>query len=398
MAPAETEGSAAAATVDASASESAQGEAQPIDIIDAIASRVAADEAAAGEASPETADGTDEPEEETTEETAEDEATEEEAEAESEESEQEATEEEAEAESEDDESEEEAEEETEEEEEPADLRKLKLDPKTRAAVQRVIAREIGKARGRYKEAEAKVTELTTTVEAAKQEKQEYESLVTELKAAKVVPAPTRQDPLVAHDSLDSLQRLEETSRAFKRWATLHPNGGPCEMIKGNDGQPEHLSAEQVAQLRANVDDDLDVHIPRRRMFLQEDRKYTEQCTALFPQLREKTHELTIATNDILANAPEFKRFPGARMGAVYYELGRRLVEKHQGKAWDVATGKFQPSAPAAKKRVPPRPVKTGPVPVASAPARTSQRPSTVPKDATLRDDDVTTALAERFGG
>jgi hypothetical protein len=276
-----------------------------------------------------------------------------------------------------------------------------LDPKARAAAQKVIDRELGKIRAKKQAAEAKATELEATATAAKAEAEQLRASVASLEASRVVPRATPQDPLVAYTSDEALGRLEQDSRAFKRWAIQHPEGGPCPLLLDDAKKPVDLTQQQVRAMVATIEEDLDVHIPRRRVFLQADAEYEKRTVQLFPQLNTPTHELTVAVNDILRTAPDFKRFPGARMGAVYYELGRRLVELHKEKAWEVAAAKPKPAPrPGEPARRPvQKPVRAAPLPAAAAPARVSPRQATAVKgDANLSESAVVDTLAARFGG
>lgn len=374
-------------TADASATETGEQTADAqADVIDVLASRFSdAEQSADEEAEPET-------EEEEAQADPEAEEGSEEQEAEADESE---PSDEAEEKPEEEEAEEEAEEESEDSEDVPDLKKL--DPKTREVVTKILSREMGKVRAKKREAEAKAAELETSLASVRQEAETIKARAVELEAAKVVPMPTATDPLSQFTTAEALTRLENDNRAFRRWATQNPDGGTCPLMRDDDGKPVELNAHQVRNLIANVDDDLDVNIPRRRAYLAENAKYDEQVNTLFPQLKEPHHELSLAVNDVLKNAPELKRFPGARMGAVYYELGRRLVEQHQGKAWEVATRKPAPATPAASKRIPVKPerFKPGPVPAAQSPARVNK--SAPVRNGSLQDQDVTDVLASRFG-
>jgi len=393
MAPAEApEAAAAAAPAGDSSPESAQTDQAPVDLISRL-ERIASQEASStteeevedssvATADEEEDDGQpdpgDEPEEQQEQETDEESETETET---------------------DEQAEDEEAKDDEDPEEDPDIDLKDLDPKARKAAQKVIQREIGKIRSKKQAAEARAAELESKVNGYESETTELKAALSNLEAAKVVPKPTAQDPLSQYTSHESLERLEQDERAFSRWVTLNPDGGPCPFVLGDDKKPVELTREQVLSMKATLDEDLAVHIPRRRAFIEADAKYDANTVELFPQLKDKTHALTVAVNDILRNAPEFKRFPGARMGAVYYELGRRMVEAHKGQAWDLAVGKPAPAPKPAAQRIPVKGKhRPAPVPAASSPARVPRSKAAVATGEPLNDDAVVDSLAARFGG
>lgn len=285
--------------------------------------------------------------------------------------------------------EDESEDEDPEEEEPAKRFSLKSLPKeAQKEVQRIIDKRVGKAVHQLKEAKATATQ-------AEERAKSLETQINQLAAEKVVPAPTRNQPLSMMTSDDALNQLEQDSWEFKQWAIQNPQGGECPLFKDKDGNPVELNAEKTRSMLAIVEADLGRSIPQRRAFLRTDAEYSKVAMQAFPDLKDPNSELSMAVNGVLRAVPELKAIPGHKLGAAYYEIGRRIFEKHQTQTWAVVQRLLSQKPATNGQRIKPKQekVKPKPVPAARRPAPTSQRPAVrAGSDANIED-----VLASRIG-
>lgn len=398
FAPAEAEAEAAAVPAEATASEPAtedDAQTSETDIISALSERFQQHDIDHSPSDPDSADEAEVEEEETGD------NPEAQLEEESEESEEDTEEETEESEEEDpeDTEEESEEEDTEEEEEKFSLKDLPREQRER--VQEIINQRVGKITAKQKTAQAEAEKATKLAETHEARAKSLEAQVNELAASKIVPAPTRDNPLTTLTTDDALKELEQQAWQFKQWAIQNPDGGECPLFPGKDGEPSQLSAEKTRQMLATVEADLGRHIPQRRAFLKTNAEYDKVATQAFPDLADSKSEFSQAVNSVLRAVPELKAIPGHKLGAAYYEIGRRIFEKHQGNTMQVVSSLLE-AKPAAKKesRLQPKKgkVQARPVPAARRPAATRNRPSATRSGSeTMSEDDVINALSERLG-
>lgn len=183
-----------------------------------------------------------------------------------------------------------------------------------------LYRDLKKTRQRAQEAEAKLSELQAQVAQVPQ----LQAALSQLQAAKVVPAPTAQDPLATVQTAEALQEVEAFAQQLKDWIDDNPEGGPCPLFPGRDGQPTEVDEVGLKNLRAKVRADLRA-IPQRRDYLQRKAQTEAMLVKEMPELSDPNHEINLRVNQILASTPELKRLPEHRLGAFFYEIGRRVT-------------------------------------------------------------------------
>jgi hypothetical protein len=272
-------------------------------------------------------------------------------------------------------------------------------------------------RKRFDKVVAQRNEAREKLEAAEAAKAEAERVKADaekraqaLEAERVVPAPSREDPLSEFTEAESLDRLEENARELRDWLELNPEGGEYRFSGAKE--PVEISEDRAKQLRLQVRRDLEQHIPKRREYLKQDRELSGRVAEeAFPALKDKHSEFSGKVHEVIRSFPEIKRLPGHRLAASYYALGMMAFEKHGNRAFDVvvkgaakpasngesANGESVNGSSVKKKKAPAK--KRGPVPAVAGrpPPRGSGSSSAYEGGKNLGRSDVEGILAERLG-
>lgn len=251
--------------------------------------------------------------------------------------------EEAEAEAESDEDEE-ADDEEEPEEAEDDSEESEEDDAEKADGTKGLYRDLKKTRKRAQEAEARVQELEAQVASVDTVRAELEAL----RAERVVPAPTEQDPLPGVMDAKELDGLQSFATQLQDWTEDNPEGGTCPLLTDKDGSPRELDADAVRAIRAQTRRDLRA-IPGRRAYLEQFAQTEKVLADAFPEVADPKSELSLRLNTIISSIPEVKRKPGYKLAALYYDLGRQVIEAKGREALSfVKTLKTAPKKPKAK--------------------------------------------------
>lgn len=215
--------------------------------------------------------------------------------------------------------------------------------------QKTVGKLIAKARSKaLAKNEAKLAELSATAEQVPELEAARDSLedeLSELRAAKTVPAPTAERPLAALTSTEDLRTYVQNARTHLR--ELRSNPDEVQVPDGQGGQ-RYLTEAEVQSRIASLQDRLEFDVPEHRDFLRDRAKADQKLEADFPELAQAKSPLTREVNKVLAAQPQLKLMPDARRKALTLALGEKLLAQHGAKAYAVATGKAAPAAKAAK--------------------------------------------------
>lgn len=192
-------------------------------------------------------------------------------------------------------------------------------------------------------------------------RQQIEQLQQELAEAKAQPPaplePTPDNPLADIASDRDLAAREREQRELRRWALTHPQGGT---IKGPKGDIE-ISAERAAEIIADTEEMLQVHIPARREFLRHNAQLEQQAVQDYPWLKAKNTQGAVAIDSMLREFGHMRLrdIPGIRGSLADLYIGQiiRAQNKRQaGTAPAAKKGAPAPKAPAtpAGQRPPPK--------------------------------------------
>ncbi|QYY35308.1 hypothetical protein [Ruficoccus sp. ZRK36] len=188
-------------------------------------------------------------------------------------------------------------------------------------------KEISDHRKRSREAQSKVAEAEEQVATANKSLKAVQAELDEVRAKRIVPAPTAQNPLSAVEDIDA---YEEDIFRLQVWLERHPEGG--EYTHPGADQPTTYTDEQIPELKALVQKDLLRNIPRRREYIAAEQKFEGQTRQAFPQLDKEGHWLAKDVNMLYGKLPEVKRYPAHRGALVRQAVGGKLIELFGPKA------------------------------------------------------------------
>lgn len=183
---------------------------------------------------------------------------------------------------------------------------------------------------------------------------EIETLKAEVAEAKARPlapaAPTPDNPLADVSDEDALAKAEESYRAAKRWARLHPDGGT---IVDGQGKEIEVSREKALQMLTDAEEMLETHIPARREFLRNDRHLSTEAEQDYPWLKQKTSAGYVAVQRMLTvyGNTRLRDIPGIRGSLADLFVGSVIRSNQKQKAPQGAAAAAQG---AAKKTAVPR--------------------------------------------
>lgn len=216
------------------------------------------------------------------------------------------------------------EEESEESEEDEEEEETEEEPEERGLPKAAI-KAIQKARKRAQAAEAELNE-------AKPRLQAMEGELVQLRAAKVVPQATPENPLAEYDDPETLAGFEQRMQDFRDWLDLNPDGGE---YTWPNGQKWEVEPEQVRNYQVQLRRDLERNIPARKEYFAKRAGVDAHLEKLYPVLKDPTHPLSVGINRALAAMPELKRNHTARADALLYTLGAELVTAFRGREGDL---------------------------------------------------------------
>lgn len=197
------------------------------------------------------------------------------------------------------------------------------EPEQRGWPEKAIA-EVSKLRQRARAAEAEREALTAERAALTAERDA-------LRAAKVIPAESREHPMP--DVLDeqTLRDRQKSAELVKDW--LDDNwyalqGGErleCPLIKAN-GKPIEVDAALAQRLRDATRADLRA-IPQRQAYLQACTNAERQLLKDYPELKDPQHPLAKQMHSLVQMFPEIKRVPTFQWALLDAAVGQTLRTK-----------------------------------------------------------------------
>jgi hypothetical protein len=207
-------------------------------------------------------------------------------------------------------------------------------------------------------------ELERKLQATESERTKLQGEVERYKAA---PAPDPPVPIAvdvrdpAGHLLDDgqIDQAYTQARFFRRWCEDNPEGGVRQIPDGKGGlQTVELTPEQVRTMRRAAEDDIEVHLPKRREYLKVEATQTMKALREFPWLSQPDSPLFAKFRKAVTE------FPALRLRPDWVEAAATFVEGHE----TVETRRKEASKPPAplKPKAPPTPVIGAP---RSAPAR-----------------------------
>lgn len=173
----------------------------------------------------------------------------------------------------------------------------------------------------------RLAELETVANRATELEQTRATLEGELdrvKAAKVVPSPTKQDPFADVTTAEDLQSIED--RYWQARQRLVKNPDSIEVDDG-DGGKRYLSDAEVREKLAVVDEHLQRRLPQKRKWLEQHEQFDGQLVQVLPEIDDPKSEISRAVNKVITALPEVKKFPGYRTTALAQVLGNTLISE-----------------------------------------------------------------------
>jgi hypothetical protein len=195
-----------------------------------------------------------------------------------------------------------------------------------------------------REAEEKAAALESKV-------RELEGKATEKSEDPPVVAAVPNDPLAEVWSERKLDEEYTKARELKRWCDQHAEGA---VVGGRE-----YTADEVRQIRYNVEDALELHIPRRAAFLAQHKQLRPIAEKVYPWWKDRTSADYQAAQDVLRNAPHLMQHADYQVLVGDFLEGRkaRLAREAAAKA----PAKPKPAV-AATKPVPKQPSKPAAAP------------------------------------
>ena len=198
-------------------------------------------------------------------------------------------------------------------------------------------------------------------EALADTRREMESLREEVESLRTRSQPTPaavpgQNPFQHLTKQSDVEGEIRQARQVRRWCEENPDGA---VVKGPDGKEREYTAEEIRSIKLNAIDALEEHLPKQLSYIAELHKYDNAAEQVFPWWRERASPIRQQAEQLLAQAPELKRFPNYKMFLGDYLLG-------------VAYREQQSKAKAQKapiKRAPAQPTKPSPQPPAADPKK-----------------------------
>lgn len=160
------------------------------------------------------------------------------------------------------------------------------------------------------------------------------------------PAPADDNPFRNLARQEDVDREIAQARKVRRWCEENPDGTVITDAKGNETE---YSAEQIRKIRLNAVDALEEHLPRQLAYIRESAKYDQVAENIFPWWKERSSPQRQMAEQVLAQAPDLKRFPNYKLFIGDYILGmhyREAQAKLAGKK-TVAKAPAQPGKPLA---------------------------------------------------
>lgn len=223
-----------------------------------------------------------------------------------------------------------------------------LDPKTRQRVQEILNKRIGKVAAQRKKAEVERDEAVSVRASLEASNKAMEAKFGELMAQRIVPAPTRENPLSTLNSVDQLDSFAAQVEPFVDWLEENPDGGSV-VVPGESAERE-LSAQDVIRIKLDLNRKLRA-VPVRRQYLQQAAAVEQQLVAAVPDLADPNSELSLIVNKTLATLPAMKALPTYKGEALAYSIGLQLIRKH-GLSGAVGLLKDQAAANKGRQAIP----------------------------------------------
>lgn len=200
---------------------------------------------------------------------------------------------------------------------------------------------------RFAKLTAKRREAEERLEDTRSELQQLREELDKLKETQTpAVAPDRENPFSHLERQEDVDREIAQARAVRRWCEANPDGAVMEQ----NGKEVEYTAEQVRQIKLNAMDAIEQHLPQRHAYIREAAKFNSAAEQMFPWWKERSSPHRQLAEQILAQAPELKRFPNYKLFLGDYLLG---VAYREAKA---------KKAPAQPKRAPTQPAKPAATP------------------------------------
>ena len=241
--------------------------------------------------------------------------------------------------------------------------------------QEVFNREVGKQRRKADELQGEIDTLRTN----------YERLQTQ-QAAKVIPAATPEFPLPQVLTINDLEAMQRDAQDAYDFACAHETKVVGHDEDGNEiaaiielaeGKTRKLSKSEIIEIKNKAQRKLNIEIPKRAAYLNNERNAKNFLETEFPVLKNPDSEVSKKVASVIASFPQLKYSPAYSHEAFAYMLGKEFLAIARNKSLDMLedlrkTHGKPPAAPA-KKAAPPAPRK--PKSVVAADANPQPKPT-----------------------
>lgn len=201
----------------------------------------------------------------------------------------------------------------------------------RELIRQSVTERLAKEGDKRTELEAKVKAAETRAAGV----EELEAQITHLKAAKVMPVATPEDPLADVGDLQTLDLIERDATRIDDWMDLH-----LEELKQPVEDPETgemkaatlthpldpkrtIDYETARKLKLQVKQDLRA-LPRKREWFRQQAAIERELHEKVPSLKDPKSALSKQVAETIAAMPWMKQSPGYRVAALHYNVGRLL--------------------------------------------------------------------------
>lgn len=196
-----------------------------------------------------------------------------------------------------------------------------------------IKRRFAKLTAKRREAEDKLQSAVAEIE-------KLRSDVEQMKGAAPAPVPDAANPFTHLERQEDIDREIAQARSVRRWCEANPDGA---VVKNGKNEEVEYTAEQIRHIKLNAIDAIEQHLPERLNYIRESTKYHAAAEQIFPWWKDRSSKQRQEAEQLLAQAPELKRFPNYRLFLGDYLLG--VAYRQQQAAKKQAPPKKAPAQP-----------------------------------------------------
>lgn len=205
-----------------------------------------------------------------------------------------------------------------------------------------VKKRFAKLTAKRREAEEQLRQQQAEVNRLREE---LEGLKTERRPP---PVSTESNPFSGLTRQEDVDKEIAQARKVRRWCEENPDGA---VVTDPSGKETEYTAEQIRKIRLNAVDALEEHLPRQLAYIRESAKWNQTAEQMFPWWKNRSSQQYQTAEQLLAQAPELKRFPNYKLfigdyilGVAYREAQAKLATNRK----PVPKATVQPTKPSAQ--------------------------------------------------